>query len=153
MGGKSHELELRRAATEKTLAKFRGQPFHWRHGKTCIHMARQQARAMGVRVPTLPPIRSELSAKRALKERNVESLSELLDQILPRIAPAAMKLGDLAAVKGIGGLDAIFINAGPRKFFGWREDAPVLVVLDITLDQIDAAWSLTPPGQKRFPHG
>ena len=134
------ELERRRAATEKTLARYRGKAFDWSAGVTCVHLARQHLRNMGHKVPTLPRFRSALAAKRALKERGWASVAEMLNSLLPYIRPAEMVLGDLAVVPGDAGLDAIFVCAGPRKVFGWREDADGLVVLDVSMDEMTGAW-------------
>lgn len=136
------ELERRRRATEKTLTRFRNKTFDWRYQRTCAHLARYQARNMGRKLPPVPRFRSALGAKKGLLMLGHDSLIGLLDAHLERIAPAAMRLGDLCAVPGCEGLDAIFINVAPRKIAGWREDAPVLVVLDVSLDEIEAAWRL-----------
>ena len=136
------ELERRRIATEKTKAKFDNRAFDWRYARTCAHLARYQARAMGRRLPTVPRFRSAIGAKKALRMLGHESLIGLLDAHLTRIAPAEMRLGDLCAVPGTEGLDAIFVNVAPRKIIGWREDQPVLCTLDVSLDEIAAAWRL-----------
>lgn len=134
------ELERRRIATEKTLARYRGKAFDWSKGVTCVHLARFHLRNMGHRVPTLPRFRSALGAKKALKAGGWGSVSDMLDGMLPRIAATEMVLGDLGIVPGDAGMDAIFICAGPRKVFGWREDADGLVVLNVSMDELGAAW-------------
>lgn len=134
------ELERRRVATKKTLRRFRGKVFNWRAGITCVHLARFHMRAMGHKPETMPRIRSALAAQRALKQRGWESVGHMLDSMLPRIAPAQMMMGDLAMVPGEGGLDALFVCAGPLKLFGWREDAPALVLLDIGMGEVAGAW-------------
>lgn len=134
------ELERRRVATEKTLARYRSKTFDWSKGITCVHLARAHLRNMGHRPETLPRFRSALSAKKALKERGWSSVADMLDSMMPRIAPAQMLLGDLAIVPGDAGLDAIFVCAGPLKVFGWREDFPQMVILDIGLDELTGAW-------------
>jgi hypothetical protein len=68
---------------------------------------------------------------------------DLMDSLLPRIAPAEMRLGDLAAVPGEEGwLDALLVNVAPRKFAGWHPDAHLMAVLDIELGNVTAAWRL-----------
>jgi hypothetical protein len=70
-------------------------------------------------------------------------VSEMLDSILERIPPSRMLLGDLAvAPSDEGGMGSIMVCAGPHKLMGWREDAPELVMLDVTLDQLEGAWRL-----------
>ena len=105
-----------------------------------MRLAHQHLKNMGRNPPTLPRVRSALGARRALKERGWESVEAMLDSMLERIAPAEMMLGDVAIVPGDGGLYAIFVCAGPLKVFGWREDAPALVLLDIGLDELTGAW-------------
>ncbi|KLE32461.1 DUF6950 family protein [Aurantiacibacter luteus] len=136
------ELEKRRVATEKTMARFRNREFDWRYQRTCAHLAFYQARQMGRRLPKVPRFRSAVGAKKALKTLGHDSLIGLLDAHLERIPPAMMRLGDLCAVPGTEGLDAVFVNVAAQKIAGWREDAPALVVLHVSLDEIEAAWRL-----------
>lgn len=137
------ELEKRRLATAATMRKFGGKPFSWRASTTCLHLARFQIRQMGHKVPRMPPIRSALAARKALEARGHASVIDLMDSMLPRIAPAEMRLGDLAAAPGEEDwLDALLINVAPRKFAGWHPDAHLMAVLDIDLANITAAWRL-----------
>tara|TARA_B100000678_G_scaffold280305_1_gene276872 strand:+ start:269 stop:388 length:120 start_codon:yes stop_codon:yes gene_type:complete len=39
-------------------------------------------------------------------------------------------------------MDSVMVSAGNGKLFGWREDAEQMVMLAVTLDEIDAAWRL-----------
>jgi hypothetical protein len=136
------EMEKRKRATEATLARYRGKAFAWSKGVTCIHLAWAQMRNMGHRPPTLPRFRSALLAKRALQEGGFEAVGELLDSMVPRIAPAQMALGDIATMPGDAGLDGIVVCAGPGRVFGWREDAPGLVVLTVNMSEFTGAWRL-----------
>lgn len=141
------ELERRRLATAKTLARYQGQPFDWRKSTTCLHLARFQMKAMGHRPPRMPPLRSALRAKKELDARGFASVVELMDSILPRIAPAQMRLGDLAALPGdpdsnAAWLDALVVNIAPRKFAGWHPDKHLMAVMDIDLGDVTAAWRL-----------
>lgn len=135
-------LVERQAATQATLAQFRGQAFNWKAGVTCVHLARFHLQRCGHRPPALPGIGSALAAKRALAKRGWASCAAMLDAQpgLTRIAPAMMLMGDLATLPGDDGIDAIVICAGPQKVFGWREDAAGLVVLDIDYSQVSGAW-------------
>lgn len=132
-------LIQRRDATQRTLDRFRGKDFDW-SSMTCVHLAHAHLIEMGHIVPDIPEIDGALSAARALKERGWDSVSDMLDDLLQPVAPASMWVGDLALIKGAGGLDAIFICAGPLKVFGWREDAPDLVVLDVSFGDLEGAW-------------
>lgn len=115
------DLAQRVDATEKVVARFRGRPFDWRDRRTCIHLARAQARALGHRPPAIPDFRSALGAKTALKATGHPTLEALLDSLFPRIAPAAMWVGDLALMEGGDGFDAIVICAG-SKMIGYHDD-------------------------------
>lgn len=141
------DLERRRIATAKTLAKYEGKPFDWRKSTTCLHLARFQMRAMGHKPPRLPPLRSALRAKKELDARGHASVIELLDSLFPRIAPAAMRLGDLAAFPGDPDahgdwFQALAINVAPRKFAGWHPDKFDMAVMDAPLGSVVAAWRL-----------
>lgn len=117
------ELERRRVALEKTMAKYKAKPFAW--GKSdCATLLRSHLVAMGHRkVPKLPAYDSALGAKRALGELGFETMEQLLDSLLPRIAPAMMLPGDIAVTGGPEGspLDAVVIGVG-FKVYGFHED-------------------------------
>lgn len=142
MARKLPELERRRRATEATRLKYLEKVFDWKRWRHCIAMARFQAVKMGHRPPPIRPIRGPVSAKRELKKRGCESVIELLDGQFPRIAPAQMKLGDLAAFPGTDGLNAVGVCVGPGRIMCWREDHPVLAVLIVDFAEIEASWRL-----------
>lgn len=138
------DLEQRRARTEQVIARFRERPFSWTGRRTCIHLARAQMVALGHKPPKLPDIRSLSSATRALKSTGHTDLEALLDSLLPRVAPAAMWLGDLALMSGGDGFDAIVINAG-GKVLGYHDDrlsAGLVVIEPVGVSPIIAAWRL-----------
>lgn len=139
-------LALRQAATEKTLARFRGKPFSW-SGANCIRLARTQAANMGHKLPPVPLFRSLRGAKRALAARGTDNVTALLDQHFNRLPGAAFAwLGDLVALPGDPaiGIDAIGIADGQGNVWCWtqqndeRELAALLMVNAETL----AAWRL-----------
>lgn len=114
-----HDALRRHRALEKTQAKYAGKPFAWGRND-CVRMARAHLVAMGHRkIPKIPPYSSGIGAKRALKAAGAESIEGLLDGLLPRIAPAMMRIGDIAVMQGDELFDAITICAG-RKFIGWH---------------------------------
>ena len=92
----------RTAATEKVIARFRNRPFGWATRRTCIHLARAQARALGHRPPAIPDFRSPKGAKTALKAQGHETLEQLLDSLFPRIPPLSAWVGDLVILAGSG---------------------------------------------------
>lgn len=131
------ELIRRKNAVEATLGRYRAKAFSWSSGCTCVHLARYHLRQMGHRPPTIPRVRSLLSAKRALKERGWQDTAAMLDSLLPRIPPAAMLLGDLAILEDDSGLGSIVVSTG-GKCLGWHEDAPGMVVMEP--HRISGAW-------------
>ncbi len=139
-----YDLEQRRSRTEQVVARFRARPFSWTSRRTCIHLARAQMVALGHKPPKLPDMRSPLSAMRALKATGHDDLEALLDGLLPRVAPAAMWLGDLALMAGGEGFDAIVINAG-GKVLGYHADqldAGLVNIVPVGASPFLAAWRL-----------
>lgn len=130
----------RRDASEKTMARYRKKTFDWKTGVHCVGLAHFHLRNMGHKVPTVPRIRSALSAKRAMTERGWASVTEMLDSLLPRIFPAQMLLGDLCVVPGEDGFDSILICAGPQKVMGWSAIDGTFVVYDGGIGDITGAW-------------
>lgn len=140
-------LHVRSAATERTLDRYRARAFDWKSGNTCIHLARAQARNFGHTVPRMPPIRSALSARTALKATGFGSLEALLDSLFPRIAPAAMLIGDLAMTPGedddAAGFGAIYLFDGYHTLLGWHGTDPSGIRPVVrAMDQVTAAWRL-----------
>jgi hypothetical protein len=133
-------MVTRRDATQSTLNRYKGKVFSWEKGITCIHLFRFHMRNMGHKIKKVPRFRSEFGAKKALLQEGVTSVSGLLDKFLERIAPAQMLLGDIAVLPSEDGLEAVFICAGPRRFFGWREDHAETVMLEIDLNEISGSW-------------
>jgi hypothetical protein len=138
--GKLPEPVRRKEATQATLDKFKGQPFDWGEGRHCVRLAHFHLRQMGQKPPTLPRIRSALAAKKALKERGWESVSDMLDSILVRIPPAMMLTGDICITPGDQGLDSVMIFVGPRKLLGWLPDGSEVVIYDAGVDDLTGAW-------------
>lgn len=138
------DLIRRHDATSATLAKYRGKPFDWKQGYTCAHLMRFHLKKMGHRVPTMPPMRSAIGARRALNERGCADMGDILGLHLqlPEIAPAAMLMGDLAAMAGEDGLGGVMVCAGPHKLFGWYEGEDRLVMLDLDFDQVGRAFRI-----------
>ena len=135
-------LEDRRVRTERTLAKFRDRPFSWTGRRTCIHLARAQMVAMGHKPPKMPDLRNALNAAHALKAEGYKDLEALLDSMLPRIAPAAMWIGDLALMPGEAPFDALVLNGG-GFVFGYAQEVENFAVIEpIGPQPFKAAWRL-----------
>ena len=135
----------RAEATEKVVARFRNRPFDWTSRRTCIHLARAQARALGHRPPAIPDFRSPRGAKTALKAVGFETLEQLLDSLFPRIPPLSTWLGDLVIMAGgDGDFDGIGIAVG-GKIIGYHEDhldQGLVNVVPVGADPYVGAWRL-----------
>lgn len=130
-------LAARAEATRRTLAKYRALAFDWKGKVTCIHLARHHLRNMGHTPPPIPAFQSPIGARRALAKAGYENLTDLLNSLLPRIAPASAWVGDVATLDGGEGFDSIVINAG-GKWIGFHEDATGIKPLIVT--SIKGAW-------------
>lgn len=132
-----NELLRREIATTATLEKYRDAEFSWLNGKTCLHLCRFHLRKMGHRPPPLPRIRSAIGARRALDANGWADVGEMMDSLLPRIAPAQMLLGDIAMLKSEDGFGALVVSLG-AKVMGWHDDAPGLTALEVL--EFAGAW-------------
>lgn len=121
------------------MAKYRARALDWKTKATCLHMTWFHLRRMGKRPPALPQIGSLLAARRELDRRGWADVGAVLDALgLERIAPAAMRLGDLAMLEDDSGLGGIVISASAGKVIGWNEGATTMSVLQPL--EIVAAW-------------
>lgn len=135
-----YDLVKRRDATSKTAKKYRAKPFSWKEARTCIHMLRSHLRNMGRRPPPIPPFQSPVGARRALKNTGFATLTDLLDDMLERIPPAAMIVGDVAVMRGGDDFDAIVISAGGGKVLGYADEYLAQGLMNIIPLEIEAAW-------------
>lgn len=131
------DLVRREQALTKTLGKYRDKPFVW--GVTdCVLMLRSHLIAMGHRkVPKVPEYETALGAKKALKAAGFESVEAMLDSLLPRIAPAQALPGDVLALQGEDGLDAVMVSVG-YKAAGWQQEVEGMAIV-IPLE-VKGAW-------------
>lgn len=135
-------LVQRTAATEKTMLRYRHRAFDWATGGTCLHLARAQMKHMGHRPPAIPKFSSALGAQRAMKAAGYETLSDLFDSLLTRIAPAAMLVGDLAIFPGEPPFDAVVVSAGSGMMLGWHGADLSRLHNIVETGDIVAAWRL-----------
>jgi hypothetical protein len=156
------DLVRRQRAIDATMVRFgaemgprgglRGGKF--KLGTTdCIRMLRSHLVAMGHRgLPKLPgyssPGGAAVALRAVLKQLGADedgTLEQLLDALLPRIAPAAMLPGDIGLVEAephapAWRAGAVVISLG-RKFLGWHADSPVLAVQEPIVDRpFIGAW-------------
>lgn len=137
------DLAARAVATDAVVSRFRMRPHDFRTRATCIHLARAQMRALGHRPPSIPDFRSPIGAMAALKRSGFATLEDLLDSMLPRIAPAAMLIGDLAAAPAgepFGSAIGIWADGA---LLGYHPDEPRgLANIKEALIHVTAAWRL-----------
>lgn len=126
------DMIRRQQAVAATMAKYRARAFDWKSKATCLHMTWFHLRRMGRRPPALPQIGSLMAAKKALAARGWATVGDVLDAIgLERIAPAAMRLGDLAMLESDSeGMGSIVVAASAGKVIGWHESADGMVVME-----------------------
>lgn len=137
-------LVKRANLTQKTWDKYKAQPMDW-VGADCLKMARSHLVGFGHNCPRIPKYNGPISALKALKKAGHDDLKSLFDAMegLPSIPPAAALIGDLCVMKGDGPLDAIVINMGGGKVYGWHDDD--LSELKVILPkEIMGAWSVMP---------
>lgn len=135
-------LDQRAAATAKVVGRFRARPFGWSNGGTCIHLARAQMRALGHRPPTIPRFRSAVGARRALVASGFADMTALFDSMLPRIAPAAMWVGDIALLPGEDGFDCAAVWDGSAALLMYHAGADALANVYDAIPHVTAAWRL-----------
>jgi hypothetical protein len=134
-------LFQRAQATRPVIAQF-DRPFDWKRRTTCVHMLRAQLVAMGHTPPPVPLFTSPQGAWRALRKRGHDSLSGLVDSLLPqrRIPPACMIVGDVAIAPGV--LGAVLIETG-NGLIGWSDwDLSRLHEIKIDRSDLIGAWRL-----------
>lgn len=135
---KFSDLNRRAEATRQTLAKYRTLAFDWKGRVTCIHLARHHMRNMGHTPPAIPAFQSPIGARRALAKAGYADMAALLDSLLPRVAPAAAWVGDLALLEGDEGFDSIVIHAG-GKWLGYHMD-DMSGLKPLVVSSIKGAW-------------
>ncbi|PZQ56276.1 MAG: hypothetical protein DI555_06585 [Novosphingobium pentaromativorans] len=137
-------LERRHAATEATLARYRGRAFKW-GSVDCAKVAAFHLKKLGhkIAISKAGAYQSDFGAARALKRLGYSTLAEMADGIgLVAIAPARMLLGDVALIPSEGAIGALGIYAGNGNIFCFHEDHDALVTFKPT--EILRAWSVLP---------
>lgn len=133
-------LVERRDATLATLNHFAPKPFAWDKAATCVHMIRRHVRNMGKPVPTVPRFRSALGARAALKARGWSNLADMMDAVLPRIAPAEVIVGDVVELPSDSDVfGALCVVVGNGRVMGYFEGAEGLTVMQPIIAPA-AAW-------------
>lgn len=140
-----NDLQRRVAATQATEQRFRDRPFNWSGAATCIHLVRFHAAQMGHRLPVVPRFRSALAARRALAATGFATLPALMDRHFTPVPAAYLAVGDVLAIPGDSGFDALLIKGGIDKYLGWHEDGKGCTIIALSADDIRQAvgsWKL-----------
>lgn len=140
-----NEAQRRVAAVTATERRFRDRPFDWSKAATCIHLVRFHAAQMGHSVPIVPKFRTALGAKKALLTTGFQTLPALLDSKFERIPPAFMRVGDILAIPGTDGWEALYLKTDKVKFLGWHEDVDACCINEVPAEGIRqalGAWRL-----------
>lgn len=133
------EMLLRQSVMRQTMLRFRRRPFKYGSGD-CIAMLGFHLVKAGVPVPVLPQYRSLVGAVRALKRRGFDTVEQLVGSLgLDPIAPAMMRLGDVATIGGHDGLSSAVIAEG-QMVFGYHEDALADGATMIVPYEFSSAW-------------
>lgn len=136
-------LKERVDRTSEVIERFRGKPFAWNTRGNCIHLAKAQAKALGIRTPAVPKFTTYAGAVKALRSTGHDSLEGLLDTIFPRVPVAKMIVGDIAMLPGREPFGALVIAAGGQKVLGWHEsDMSRMHPIEVSRAEIIAAWSV-----------
>lgn len=140
-----NDLQRRVAATQATESRFRDRPFSWSRAATCIHLVRFHAARMGHRLPVVPGFRSALTARRALNATGFDTLPALLDAHFTAVPAAYLAVGDILAIPGDSGFEALLVKGGIDKFLGWHQDGRGCTIIAMSGDDIRqavGAWKL-----------
>ncbi len=136
------DLRRRQRALQKTMDRYGKREFLL-GSADCVQLARFHLKNMGVKkLPVPQKYTTEVGARLALKRLGFKTLEELFDNLLVRIAPAAMLPGDIALLPSqpeepASDIGTVAISLG-RKLLAWHPDHAPLAVIEVT--QIDAAW-------------
>lgn len=137
-------LNRRRDAAQKTLDRFKGEPFQFGRND-CGQMVKAHLRHIGKPVKAAAragSYHSLLGATKQLKKLGHDSLIDMMDAHFPRIPPAAALVGDVISIPGQEGPGALFVALGNGRVLGWHEDAEGAVVMQPS--EYVAAWRVLP---------
>lgn len=136
-------LVRRVAAAQAIHDRVRGKPHRWARND-CGRMVGLHARNLGYKLelPRLDAYRTPAGALKWLKRRGYDSLEARLDDLWPRISPAAVLVGDVLALESVDALAALVIHMGQGQYLGFHEDTDEAVLLRPTA--FGAAWSVLP---------
>lgn len=147
---KKPKLQHRQEVTQATLNYFQDKPFEL--GKVdCAKVAVFHLKKLGVKIPVakVGAYSTPAGARAALKRAfGVNTLTEVADKYLERIAPAAALVGDLIEFRGVESpIGALGIYVGNDAVLCFHEEQPGLVAGRIIYGEGDAplaAWRALP---------
>lgn len=129
----------REPVTTATRKEFTGQAFDW-GARDCLIVARYHLIGAGYTgLPKIPAYKDAKTALKALKKAGYASVSDIFDSLLEPILPAQMLLGDIATMKGEGGMDAVVIG-NVRFVWGYAEGNLEKGLVPIDPLYIEKAW-------------
>lgn len=132
----------RARVTKEVSDRFRGKPLDFKAGVSCVHLLREQMLAFGYSPRPIPAFEDVKGARKALRSVHHRTLRGLLDEMLERIPPATMRVGDIVLAPGHP-FEAVCVNAGGGKFLGWQDDGHLgLVNIIVDPGALIGAWRL-----------
>lgn len=137
-------LKERADKTNAVISLYRKKPFEWSTRGNCVHLAKAQAKGLGVKgLPSVPRFTTYAGAVKALKRTGFDTLEALMDSLFPRIAPARMIVGDIGMLPGREPFGALVIAAGGAKVLGWHEaDLSQMRPIEVSKADFVAAWAI-----------
>jgi hypothetical protein len=134
-------MERRVAAAQKTVDRFKDQPFQW--GRfDCFQLVAFHCRVAGRPLKAAPKIgryASLLTGVKRLRKLGYHDIPALLDGVFERIAPAAALAGDIIQMPSedddVGG---VTVCVGNGRVIGYHEDVVGACILQPL--EMKAAW-------------
>lgn len=108
----------------------------------CGKMVGLHLRALGhkVELPKVGDYKTPAGALKWLKKRGFNSLEARLDDLLPKISPASVLVGDVLSLESTDALSALVIYMGQGQCLGFHEDSDEAVLMKPTA--FGKAWSV-----------
>lgn len=132
------DLVKRVAATEKTVAAFKGKTFH-PGPADCVKLVLVHATHMGKRIK-VPKYGSWKSAAAAMRALGFSTLSEAMDHHFTRIEPVKVLAGDIVEMPGGNHFSALSVAVGNGRVLGFHESIPHCDILQPVM--ISGAWRI-----------
>jgi hypothetical protein len=132
------DLNERRDITAATLERFAGKPFAF-GTCDCGLMVISHLKAMGWPIRTGGTWKTATALRRFLNRHGGTGAACIDGWGLPRIAPAAVIIGDIVEIEGEAPFGAFAIAVGNGRIMAFHEDAAGVAILQPTTPPL-AAW-------------